>query len=289
MKVSGFTIVRNAVKFDYPVKEAILSALPLCDEFIIAVGNSEDNTLELVKTIADPRIKIIESTWDDSLRVGGRVLAAETDKAMKNLSADADWLLYIQADEVIPEDNYDELRRQMLLWKDDANVEGLLFNYRHFYGTYDFVASSRKWYRREVRIIKNIEGIHSWRDAQGFRRNGKHLQVKPTSAFIHHYGWVKPPELQQTKQQHFHRLWHSDEWMKKNIGDADSYDYSGIDILERFNGKHPVVMQERIRNYHCDIPLKEGVKQMSIKNAFLYLIEKLTGIRLWEYKNYRKI
>lgn len=289
MKVSGFTIVRNAIKFDYPVKEAILSALPLCDEFIVAVGKSDDETLELIKSISDTRIKVIESNWDDSLREGGQVLALETDKAMKHLSADADWYLYIQADEVIPEESYTELHQQMLLWKDEVRVEGLLLNYRHFYGTYYLIATSRKWYRKEIRIIKNLNGIHSWRDAQGFRRNNKHLKVKTTSAYIHHYGWVKPPEFQQSKQKHFHRLWHSDEWVKKHVEHSETYEYTDIDLLEKYEGTHPEVMKERIEKYRHNYTLTEGIKKMSIKNFVLYFIEKHTGIRLWEYKNYRLI
>ncbi|MCA6415291.1 MAG: glycosyltransferase family 2 protein, partial [Cytophagales bacterium] len=73
MKVAGFTIVRNAVKYDYPIVEAITSVLPLCDEFIVAVGNSEDNTLDLILAINSPKIRIIHTIWDDSLREGGRV------------------------------------------------------------------------------------------------------------------------------------------------------------------------------------------------------------------------
>lgn len=101
MKVSGFTFVRNAIKFDYPIVEAIGSILPLCDEVIVAVGKSEDNTLELIRSINDPKIKIIETIWDDTLREGGRVLAEETNKAFDAIDSKSDWCFYIQGDEVI--------------------------------------------------------------------------------------------------------------------------------------------------------------------------------------------
>lgn len=58
MKVSGFTIIRNGQKFDYPFIESIQSMLNLCDEVIVAVGNSEDQTLELVKAIDSPKSKL---------------------------------------------------------------------------------------------------------------------------------------------------------------------------------------------------------------------------------------
>ena len=101
MKISGFTIVRNAVKLDYPIVEAITSILPLCDEFVVAVGKSEDSTLELIKQIPSGKIRIIETVWDDSLREGGRTFALETDKALQETSADSDWCFYIHADELL--------------------------------------------------------------------------------------------------------------------------------------------------------------------------------------------
>ena len=103
MKVTGFTIIRNAVKYDYPVVESIRSILPICDEFIVAVGESEDETRELVASIAPDKIKIIDTKWDLSLRTGGRVLADETNKALEAISPDTDWAFYIQADEVMHE------------------------------------------------------------------------------------------------------------------------------------------------------------------------------------------
>src|SRR5256885_12387218 len=120
MKVSGFTIIRNAIKYDYPVLEAITSILPLCDEFVVAVGNSSDGTLDLVKWIKSPKIKIIETVWDDSLREGGRTFALETDKALQGIAPDSDWAFYIQADEAVHEKYYPSIRAAMEKYKDDS-------------------------------------------------------------------------------------------------------------------------------------------------------------------------
>src|SRR5689334_19405062 len=102
MKVSGFSFIRNAVKYKYPIEEALRSILPLCDEIVVAVGRSEDNTRELVASI-DPKIRILDTVWDDSLREGGKVLAVETDKAYRALDPNSDWCVYIQGDEVLHE------------------------------------------------------------------------------------------------------------------------------------------------------------------------------------------
>lgn len=155
MKITGFSFIRNSLKYDYPIVEAIQSILPICDEFVVAVGNSDDDTLGLIQQI-DPKIRIIETVWDDSLREGGRVLAQETDKAFKAISKDTDWCFYIQGDEVIHEDYLGAVLEGMHQWKDDAGVDGLLFKYKHFYGSYDYVGSSLSWYPHEIRVVKNI-------------------------------------------------------------------------------------------------------------------------------------
>ncbi|MFA6924147.1 MAG: hypothetical protein WC223_07810 [Bacteroidales bacterium] len=288
MKISGFTFIRNAIKFDYPVVEAINSILPLCDEFVVAVGNSEDETLQLIQNINSPKIKIINTIWNDELREGGRVLAIETDKALKNISPDSDWAFYIQADEIIHEKYLPAIKEAMLKWNDNKEVEGLLINYLHFYGSYDYIGTARKWYRKEVRIIRNDKNINSYGDAMGFRKNNNKLKVKPIDAFIYHYGWVKSPDKQQAKQQTFNKLWHSDEWLKKNIPDVESFDYSQIDSLEKFNGTHPEVMQKRINAMNWKFSF-EPIKKKSFKTIISDCIEKSTGWHIGEYKNYKII
>ncbi|HEU4716725.1 MAG TPA: glycosyltransferase family 2 protein [Bacteroidia bacterium] len=287
MFVSGFTIVRNAVKFDYPVAEAIRSILPLCDEVVVAVGKSEDETLQLIRSIGDPKIRIVETVWNDALREGGRVLADETNKALDAVSEKADWCFYIQGDEVIHEKYHPAIREAMLKWKDDKNVEGLLFDYRHFYGSYDYVGDSRKWYRHEIRVVRNDRNIRSYRDAQGFRKkDNSKLRVKKSGAEVFHYGWVKPPQAQQAKQESFHKMWHDDEWMKKNIPVAEEFDYSQIDSLAKFSGTHPAVMKERTERMNWKFSFDPTKKKWGFKMRLLMWTEKTTGWRPGEYKNY---
>ena len=289
MKVSGFTFIRNAIRFDYPVCEAIRSILPVCDEVVVLVGNSEDETRKLIENIGSDKIRIVDSVWNDLLREGGRVLADETNKALSKISADSDWAFYIQADEVLHERFLPVVSETMVKWKDHPAVEGLLFDYRHFYGSYDYTADSSKWYRREVRIIRNDATIKSFRDAQGFQKNGRPLRVKETGAKIYHYGWVKPPDRQQEKQKNFHRLWHSDDWVRKNIEKGNEFDYSVIDSLAKFSETHPAIMQQRIAEKNWQFSFDPSQKKLSFKSRFKMNLEKWTGWRIGEYRNYKII
>lgn len=290
MRVAGFLFIRNAIKYDYPVKEALLSILPLCDEVIVSIGNSEDDTEQLIQSINSPKIRIQHSVWDDTLVEGGKVLAAETDKAFDQVSAGADWCIYLQGDELIHEDDYVTILENMMRYKEDPQVEGFLFKYRHFYGSYDYLGDSRRWYSHEIRVIRNDKNIRSYRDAQGFRKHGRKLQVKALDAYIYHYGWVRHPSLQLQKHLNFEKLYNLDRLAKAvSVDKIKGFDYHTIDSLKKFTGSHPKVMQELIRkkNWHFSADISK--KNFTLKGWFHYWAEKLTGRRFFEYKNYEVI
>lgn len=289
VKICGFTFIRNAVKYDFPIREAILSILPICDEVFVAVGNSEDETRDLIRNIA-PNIVIIDTVWEDHNRTGGSVLASETNKAFEAIPGEYDWCIYIQGDEVIHEQYLPVISESILKFHPQKEVEGLLLNYIHFYGNYQYVADASRWYRKEVRIIRNSKVIYSYKDAQGFRiRNDEKLKVKQIAAWIYHYGYVKHPATMKAKVNNSNRYWHSDEWLNKNAIEEELYDYSNIDSLTLFKGSHPAVMQERIQSRDWDFTFDIKTKKRNLKENIKYYIEKWTGWRIGEYKNYRVV
>ena len=288
MKVSGFTFIRNAVLLDYPIVAAIQSILPLCDEVVVAVGNSTDDTLALIQNI-DPKVRIIQTTWDDTLRENGRVLAVETDKALAAINPAADWAIYIQGDEVLHEADHPNILKAMTRFEHDQDVDGLLFDYLHFYGSYDYIGVSNNWYKKEIRIIKPGRGIFSFRDAQGFRKTpDQKLKVAAANASVYHYGWVKDPQAMQRKQESFHKLWHDDAWLEKNIKVATAFDYEDhIHELARFEGPHPQWIAARIaeRNWTFQTDISRNKK--SLKNKIKDIL-KAIGIDT-HYANYTLI
>ncbi|MCF8318703.1 MAG: glycosyltransferase family 2 protein [Sphingobacteriaceae bacterium] len=291
MKVSGFTFIRNAVKNDYPIVEAITSVLPICDEFVVACGRSDDETLALIKSIGSHKIRIVETIWDDTLREGGRTFALETDKAYSAIAPDTDWAFYIQGDEVIHEKYLPVLKRNMENYLHEPHVEGLLLKYLHFYGSYDFIASSRRWYRNEIRVLKFAPGVHSYRDAQGFRKNGCKIQVKPIDAYVYHYGWVKAPQGLGSKVRNFNQFYHDDSWIAEKLPTNLEFDYSNADRLVKFDGTHPQVMQKRIKvlNWEFNFDPIYLKKKMGFRRRLLQKIEDISGWRISEYKNYKTV
>lgn len=252
MKVSGFTFCRNAVKYDYPVVESIRSALPLVDEFIVNVGRCDDGTLELIQSINDPKIRIIHSIWDDSLRTGGLIYSQQTNLALAECAGD--WALYIQADEVIHEDDLPAIRASMEANLSNPAVKGLLFRYLHFIA--DYWSTNPWFYHKAVRIIRNNGEVESCGDAVGFHvkateqylQNGPKDWLAMSGGRIFHYGWVKDPRTMTAKKREQTRVYHGDHpppaeqhWYAREAVPFDEYG-----ILKDFRGRHPAVMQARV-------------------------------------------
>ena len=288
--ISGFTIIRNAVNNDYPIVEAITSILPMVDEMIVLIGDCNDGTQQLIRSIASPKIKIHHSVWNTQLQAGGVVLAEETNKAFALINPASTWAFYIQADEVIHEKYHAAIIEGCKKYKDDNRVQGLLFKYLHFYGTYQYVGDSRRWYSHEVRVIRNDKSISAYRDAQGFRVGEKRLDVAKIDAWVYHYGWVKSQEKMIAKMKDVSNYWIADkaEW-ERFIAKENVFSFEDYDSISRFTGTHPKVMEDRILLQDYKLHLDVNRKKLKLKHRIMYFVEKLTGKRFFEFKNYRVI
>lgn len=290
MKVCGFSFVKNAVNFDYPVVEAITSILPVCDKFIVAVGDCNDGTRALIESIDSDKIEIVDTVWDPDLREKGRVLASETNKAFDAIPAEYDWCFYIQADEVVHEKYLPGIAKAMQKHLNNKEIDGLIFHYTHFYGTFDYYADSRRWYRSEIRIIRNNKGIRSWNDAQGFRwSDAKKLTGVFIDAAMYHYGWVRPPKLMMNKLEGSKQYWSVNSKHIKTIDQKKAEEFSyedGIDSLELFEEAHPKVMQARIDSLNWHPKLSTKKKTFNIRYFALYYFEKLFKYRPFENKHF---
>ncbi|MDH4069031.1 MAG: glycosyltransferase family 2 protein [Ignavibacteria bacterium] len=274
MKVSGFSIARNAIHYGYPVVEAITSVLPLCDEFIVNVGTGDDGTLELVRSIASPKISIIEREWDMSLREGGQLISVETNHALAACSGD--WCVYIQADEVLHERYLPVVRRSMEQFLGDPDAEALQFRYKHFYGSYDYYQdNNRRWYTKESRVIRRSSDIVSWGDGMDFRhRDGSRLSFRRIPAEIYHYGWVRPPKTMVRKQEAFRKLYYSDQELAGD--DLPENMYTDLGNLCRFTETHPAVMLDRVSRDNWDFDARLDEQHPDWLRHILLFLQPLT-------------
>lgn len=314
MKISGFTMGKNALKLYYPMRQSIESILPLVDEFVVALGDSDEDdfTREEVEAIGSDKIRIVDTVWDIEKYPRGMEHAHQTDLA-KNLCT-GDWLFYLQSDEVVHEQDLEPIRKRCEELLDDQEVEGLLFRYRHFWGDYEHLQDGHTWYRREIRIIRNHPEIHSWESAQSFRRipgfdglnyrqqEGTYkLKVARVDAEIFHYGWVRPPRIMQNKVRALninHRGIEGVAVMEAAHHFDREYDYGNLSRLTRYEGTHPKVMQSWMEGFDWKDQLRytgpsrsqnpHRAKHDKLKYRVITWIEKnlLGGGRLGEFANY---
>jgi len=287
VRISGFTIVRNAVRLDFPVVPAIRSILDVCDEVVVNVGRSEDETRDLITGIGDPRIRIVDSEWN--LAQGARVLSDETQKALE--ACRGDWGIYIQADEVLGDGGAGILRDAMLAAAGDPRVEGLVVGYLHFYGGFDVVSTHREWYRREVRAVRIGGGLHSYGDAQGFRVGplDRRVRARLTDAVMYHYGWARPTQAIQEKFEASKAIF---PWSRERSARKQVQGYlDWIPLLRQFDGAHPAVAREWIAA-RADAVHRIGPRRLKPRHLRLYFsaaLERIIGTRLFEYRNYELV
>jgi hypothetical protein len=284
-KISGFTIVRNARKLEYPFEESVRSLAALCDEVIINCGDSTDDTREICESLkneAPRKIRIIESVWERREQQGGFQLKHQSDLALAECRGD--WCVYLQADECLHEADFGRIREAMKKADASPDVDGILSDYLHFYGNFSYQITGRKWYRREVRAFKNRRGISAFRDAQGFRKHEQRLLVIPSGARVFHYGYVRSSESLGTKSKEMSQWWGvepqcraEDVQLRRHVG------------LKRFAASHPAVMKSRIeRNnlYFDPTKCRRVWDKSEIKNALTMVWESIVPYRIGEFRNY---
>jgi hypothetical protein len=283
VKISGFTIVRNAIRLDFPIEASIRSILPICDEVVVNVGRSEDETLDLVRSIGDPKIRIIETDWDMSRQ--NSVLGLETLRAMR--ACRYPWGVYIQADEVLHEPGSQELASCIQRYDSDPQVEGLLVRYIHFYGGFDTIATHRRWYRREVRALRLAPelDIRPYQGAQGFRvgPDQRKIRARLTEAEMFHYGWARPTRALKEKRELGRTLY---PW--RDASESRPL-LAWIPGIRRFAGTHPAVAHDWIEARRHDPERVIAPRQFRWRFLRYYIsgaIERATGVRVFEFRNY---
>jgi len=285
MKVSAFTFIKNGQILGYPFLQSIQSVLPIVDEFIVNVGKSEDNTLDLIKSLSSPKIRIIESSWNDTMKDRGYVYGQQ--KMIAQFNCTGDWAFYIEGDEVYHEDDLEKIQSSMRMHLNDANVEALVFDFNHFYGNANSVLNSPGWYRSEARIIKN--SVRSYAPDGLFwlvldsNKKGRYPKAKHTGVNCYHYGWVRSEVEMNLKSSKVQKYWGS-----KHV----KIDYAQMDqsIIKKFEGSHPKIILDWIPKdaglYQTDSSYKATQKQK--KHQLMIKLEKLFGLEMSK-KHYKLV
>ncbi len=249
MQVSGFSVVRNAVRYDYPFIESLKSLLPLVDELVLAVGDCDDGTVEALSAIDSKKLKVIHTVWDPAVRSGGLIISQQTNLALDHCQGD--WCFYLQADEVLHENDLDRIDSAMRRYIDRPAIDGLTFRYHHFRAAYNL--RDPLPYRKQTRIVRRTAGARSYGDGCGFRKEEGKLKTAPTGAWMYHYGHVKPPRNMSAKMDYFSSLYDGRQVQPGAEYSSDSYGWD-LRSCEEFRGTHPSVMADRVARQDWQTP-----------------------------------
>ncbi len=290
LKISGFTFIRNGISLGYPFGPSIRSLLPLCDEVLVNVPRSTDGTLAAVQSIGSPKVRIIESDWDEAEKVGDPIMRRHTDLPLSECAGD--WCVYIQGDEVLHEAGIAAMRATMERELNQPAVQGLLVDFTHFYGSFKTVVYSFGWYYQEVRIVRRDSRIRAWGGAQGFRTtDGQKLRVKHSSGDYYHYGYALRPDLARRKHSNLASLY-NDQGRADQLNQLPGPYYDDDQKVKSFTGSHPAVMREVVEEadwtYVSRNPLLRFRRDYFWEDVAL-LVRQVTGITLGQHKNYRLI
>lgn len=249
MQVSGFSVVRNAIRYDYPFIESLKSLLPLVDELVLAVGDCDDGTVEALGAIDSKKLKVIHTVWDPAVRSGGVIISQQTNIALD--ACQGDWCFYLQADEVLHENDLNRIEACMRRNIDRPTIDGLTFRYHHFRADYNF--RDPLPYRKQTRIIRRTAGARSYGDGCGFRKDNERLRTASTGAWVYHYGHVKPPRNMSAKMDYFCSLYDGRQIKPGTEAIFDSYGWD-VRSCEAFRGTHPGVMADRVARQDWQAP-----------------------------------
>jgi glycosyltransferase involved in cell wall biosynthesis len=294
MKISGFSYVRNGIEYDYPFLEAIQSILPICDEFIMVLGDSHDSSRAAIESIQSDKIKIVDTIWDMNNRKDGKVFAQQSNAGLDHITGD--WAFHIQADEVIHEKDLPKILEAIHQYDADERVDGLLLPFIHFWGNYHHERNSRRVHKHEIRVLRNKGLIRSYRDSQGFRKyksleeyergvKGEKLSVVKVNAPVYHYNGVRNLDTQKKKVNTFNSMYTPEVpfGAEKKV----TFNYNEIDRVVPFTGSHPSLMKPRIEAFDQPFCFDPAKSKWKLKDRIMQPIEDILGFKIGEYKNYK--
>ncbi|MFN0201043.1 MAG: hypothetical protein ACKVTZ_05955 [Bacteroidia bacterium] len=298
MTISGFSYIRNGFTYGYPFLQAIQSILPICDEFVVAIGDSVDGTREAILALNSPKIKIVDTVWDENLRREGKIFAQQSNAALMHCTGD--WLFHIQADEIIHERDLPIILAEIQAAEKNPQMEGLLFDFLNFHGSYDYLNNTRKQHLVEIRVFRKGMNTFAYKDSQGFRNyssyenylageKGNKLKVKYIKVPVFHYNYVRDAAAMQKKSHFFEKFWHDDAYLQAKYQAQKAFDFYHIERIKKFEGSHPQIMHELIAASHFDFDPTKIYKKLSLKEKLVYGIEDIIGRRIGAYRNYVKI
>jgi hypothetical protein len=259
---AAFFRASNLIVMDYPFSGALASALSICDEACVVVGQSIDETRELVYLLQEQygrdRVKIREERF-----VFDRGWQERWWDWCREMTT-ADWHMYHDADESLPDGAVEIIRPLM----ERRGVQAIVLPYIHFYGTASYRTTGLKFSTHNARIGRKSAGyrMRNWCSdatpkhaacAMVLARGGQEVDahnihdagVEWIDVPLLHYGWCRSPQALAISQAK-HYAWYANGGglQDGHVPLVASYDFRLADRINAgdigpYKGRHPVAMR----------------------------------------------
>jgi Glycosyl transferase family 2 len=190
MLLSIYTYVKNGLFNDLHILDMLKHHLPLADEIVVNEGYSTDGTYELIDGL-DPKIRVNRTVWEKRQDSFSWYITA---KNAARLQCKSQWCLHLDADEFVPEWEFEKMREYIATAKEDL----IPLRFVNFYGNYKVYHASPEtvsWPARKMILHRNLPTIEFWGDGANIRLNGQPLnwECSPMQFTCHHFGTVRHP------------------------------------------------------------------------------------------------
>jgi len=221
MKISGILSIKDGIYRGYPFLEAILSAIPICDEFLVNEAKSQDETLYYLKKLKKvfPKIKIYHLPWFKS------DYWEALDESINFLisKANGDWIFEVQGDEIRQEKDILKIKKII----ESANENGFnSIRQRCLDCSWTNIGS---YVYKNVRIVRKIPGLKSYWGGDDFHIGNC---SSPREGYTSHN---VPPELEiDILYYHLHRTFPQNVILQdEGCALIAKKNYERIEILEK--------------------------------------------------------
>lgn len=248
MTLGGNICIRNGFDLDYCWREAIQSLVNVCDVVSVSDGESTDGTQEAIREWMKYEPKIVLNVYPWPNPKGNPDWYVDWLDYNRN-HLQADWQFQLDADEILHENSYDEIRRFI---DGPQDRTGVVTRFNFWKDGQHLIPDGFCCSKRPIRLSPQKLFLAS----DGYDQRGERAAALGTATKIEigHYGFIRKPEQFFKKERLLQGMYfdsYDPRLEKAETFQGNWMAMEGVtgweDKLDPFTGTHPAIIHEWLR------------------------------------------